>query len=371
MPDRFVVYKGCFLTFRLFEVGDEVDLLRAEQILAGTTARARPRRDRSEAIEIPNPPLAIPLGKRQLSVDGREAEIELEMRVFDFGVVSVRAQLTCPSPVELEKLVGLADDLYDSQPMLALARREVDALVERLAPAIRRAHRWEGHETYTVLFVEQLEGGAGAVSGSELLASEQILARLLVGERSPLPLSVLQREDVLKRTFSYQDRDLAVVDWNSALVLEPSGSRDIPELLEFATAQLLEMRYYDMLLDRELARIYGEISGGRRGLLSLFWGRYARRSRERTRRVVEMAEFNEQVENAVKIVGDFYLARVYAGAVRRFRIPLWQQALDRKQALLAQAYELLKTDLDTRRLLSLDLLIALLIIGELFLALKL
>jgi hypothetical protein len=255
--------------------------------------------------------------------------------------------------------------------MLALARREVDALVERLAPAIRRAHRWEGHETYTVLFVEQMTGAAGEVTATELLASEQILTRLLVGERSPLPLSSLQRDDVLRRTFSYQERDLAVVDWNSALVLEPSGSRDIPELLEFATAQLLEMRYYDMLLDRELARIYGEISGGRQGLLALFWGRYAKLSRELTRLVVEMAEFNEQVENAVKIVGDFYLARVYAGAVRRFRIPLWQQALDRKQALLGQAYDLLKTDLDTRRVLSLDLLIAILIIGELVLALKL
>ncbi len=371
MPERFVVHKGSFLTFRLFEVGDEVDLLRAEQILAGTTARARPRRDRSEAIEIPNPPLAIPLGKRQLAIDGRDTEIELELRVFDFGVASLRAQLTLPSAVELDQLVGLADDLYDSQPMLALARREVDTLMERLAPAIRRAHRWEGYETYTLLFVEQMTGASGEVTASELLSSEQILVRLLVGERSPLPLSELQREDVLKRTFSYQERDLAVVDWNSALVLEPSGSRDIPELLEFATAQLLEMRYYDMLLDRELGRIYGEISGGRGGLLSLFWGRYTKLSRELTRLVVEMAEFNEQVSNAVKIVGDFYLARVYAGAVRRFRIPLWQQALDRKQALLAQAYELLKTDLDTRRVLSLDLLIALLIVGELVLALKL
>jgi hypothetical protein len=126
-----------------------------------------------------------------------------------------------------------------------------------------------------------------------------------------------------------------------------------------------------MLLDRELGRIYGEISEGRRGLLSLFWGRYTKLSRDLTRLVVEMAEFNEQVSNAVKIVGDFYLARVYAGAVRRFRIPLWQQALDRKQALLAQAYGLLKADLDTRRVLSLDVLIALLIIGELALALKL
>ena len=364
------VERGAFLTFRLFEVADEIDLVRAEQLLAGGSMRARPRRERSEALEIPNPPLSIPLGRRSVPLPGGEKAFELQARVFDFGVVSVLFTAEVAAPVALEALVGPAGDLYDSPELLAVARREVDLLMERLAEAVRKPHRWEGHETFTVLFFERLVGPEGVVEAPELLRDEQLLVRLLLGEVSPLPLSESERDDVLKRTFSYQDRDLAVVDWNSALVLEPSGSRDVPDLLEFATAQLLEMRYYDALLDRELARFYGEISGKRRGLLSLFAGRYAALSREMTRLVVEMVEFNERVENAVKIVGDFYLARVYAGAVRRFRIPLWQQALDRKQALLLQAYGLLKGDLDTRRTLGLDILIALLILGELFLVIK-
>ncbi|MHB8417897.1 MAG: hypothetical protein ACYDCL_07465 [Myxococcales bacterium] len=370
MPEGFTVRKASFLCYRLFEVGDEVDLGYAERLLAGGTVRARPIRERSEALEIPNPPLALPLGRRQIVASGAETEVELEARVFDFGVVSLLATLPCATPVPLSDLVDLADDLYDSQRLLELARREVDLLMDKLAPSIRRPHRWDGHEEYTVLFIDEIAGAAGPATATELLADQQTLVRLIVGEKSPLPLAQPERADVLERSFSYQERDLAAIDWNSALVVEPSGSRDIPHLLEFATAQLLEMRYYDMLLDRELVRFYGEISRRRQGLVSLFQGRYSRLSREMTRLVVEMAEFNERVENALKIVGDFYLARVYMGAVRRFRIPVWQQALARKQALLAQAYALLKADLDTRRTLGLEILIALLILLELFLVLK-
>ena len=37
--------------------------------------------------------------------------------------------------------------------------------------------------------------------------------------------------------------------------------------------------------------------------------------------LVDMSEMVERVENAVKIVGDFYLARLYQAALRRFRLP--------------------------------------------------
>ena len=65
MPEPFVIHKGAFLGLRLFEVGDEIDLARAEQLLAGgvtrtagalpgmpheSVGRARPRRERSHAL---------------------------------------------------------------------------------------------------------------------------------------------------------------------------------------------------------------------------------------------------------------------------------------------------------------------------------
>jgi uncharacterized Rmd1/YagE family protein len=81
-------------------------------------------------------------------------------------------------------------------------------------------------------------------------------------------------------------------------------------------------------------------------------------------------EFTERVENALKVAGDFYLARVYQGAVRRLRIADWQSSVDRKQALVAQAYELLKGEVEIRRSTTMELIVIVLILLELVAALR-
>ena len=85
-------------------------------------------------------------------------------------------------------------------------------------------------------------------------------------------------------------------------------------------------------------------------------------------RLVELTEFAERVDNALKVIGDFYLARVYESAVRRFRIRAWQSSIDAKQALLAQAYGLVRGEVDARRSTVLELVVIVLIVLEVALA---
>ncbi|HSY23934.1 MAG TPA: hypothetical protein VK841_17520, partial [Polyangiaceae bacterium] len=75
------------------------------------------------------------------------------------------------------------------------------------------------------------------------------------------------------------------------------------------------------------------------------------------------------VDNALKVVGDFYLARVYESAVRRFRIRAWQASIDAKQGLLAQAYGLIRGEVEARRSTVLELVVIVLIVVEVVLAL--
>ncbi|HYO52416.1 MAG TPA: hypothetical protein VEU50_06495, partial [Archangium sp.] len=72
--------------------------------------------------------------------------------------------------------------------------------------------------------------------------------------------------------------------------------------------------------------------------------------------------------NSLKIIGDFYLAKVYEASVKRMRIPAWQASVTRKQQLLAQTYGLLKGEVDTDRSLTLELTIVLLIVLEILFA---
>jgi hypothetical protein len=173
---------------------------------------------------------------------------------------------------------------------------------------------------------------------------------------------------VLQHRFSYTPRDLAVVDWNSAFVYEPSGSRDIPDVLEICNAQLLELRYYDDLLDAELNRTYDEVARRRKSRIGLFRSPYRELERRTSATLLEMSEFIERVENSLKIIGDFYLARVYEAALRRLRVKAWQQSVTRKQQMLAELYQLLKGEVDTARSLTLEFTIVLLIVIELLVA---
>ena len=74
------------------------------------------------------------------------------------------------------------------------------------------------------------------------------------------------------------------------------------------------------------------------------------------------------MENSLKIIGDFYLARVYEAAVEQLRIPAWKGTVTRKQAMLGDVYGWLKGEVDTARSLTLEVIIVLLIVLELLVA---
>jgi hypothetical protein len=360
-----VIEAGALHAYRMFDVADEIDLQKAIDLSRQPATRLKLTREGSQYLELPNPPIAFLLGSRTVALKRGGLEASLIARVFDHGAVSILLRFQIPSGSTLGGLVPLVDDLFDDPEIDRLARAETDALCAMLAPSLKGAHRWDGSESYHVVFVERF---AREVTGAEILAREN-LARLLVGEKGPKPLSEQERKDVTSHAYSYLADDLAVVDWNCAFVYEPSGSGDVPDLLEIASAQLLELRYYDDLLDREINRIYDEIARKRGRLIKLLRSDYAQLRRHAMVLMLEVGEFTERVENSLKIVGDFYLARVYQGAVHRSRISAWQESVDRKEAQLAQIYDLLKGEVDNGRMVLLEATIVVLILFEIVMAL--
>jgi hypothetical protein len=355
----FRVREGSVRIYRILDVADAIDLARAEALAAAPKSRFRLRSPRT-ALEIPQPPLRLGLGPREVVVAGSRRRLEVQASLFDYGVASVLLDLPVEPGTPLEALVPLAEALLERPtPEIDEAARAVAAeLTGALAPALLRQHAWEGIETYTVFFVRSFEEAA---TGARLL-EEAPLARLLLGETDPVPLSASERADVLKHRFTYLENDLAVVDWNSAFVHEPSGSSDVPDLLELATAQLLELRYFDAFLDTELAALRAEME--RAGNAGLFTRRYSRLLRRAAALLVDISEMVDRVENAVKVVGDFYLARLYQAALRRFRLPAWQESVLRKHRMLAEVNRVLSDGADVRRAELLELTIIVLIAWE-------
>jgi hypothetical protein len=361
---------GTVYVYRLFDVADAVDLAAAEEAAGAPKSRLRLAGAQSaSALEFPRPPLHLALGARELPLSSGARSAQTSAHVYDYGVVSILYKLPIAPGSTLADLVPLAEELFvEPTPALDLAaRHEADELARAPPGALERPHTWEGLESYQIFFVRAFEGGP--VRAVDLLAQEPI-PELLLGETSPVPLSAAERQEILSHHFTYLEDDLAVLHWNSAFVVEPSGVEDIPDLLEFATAHLLELRYYDALLDRELHRIYDEIEAGGSPVANIFTRRYRKLQRDTAALLLELSEMTERLENAVKIVGDFYLARVYQAAVRRFRLPAWQETVLRKQKLVADVNDLTGDAADTSRSELLEIAIIALIVFEIVAALR-
>jgi hypothetical protein len=355
MAASVAVERGSILAYRVFDAGDTIALDVAETFFPGAK-RIVLGGPLVEGIVIAVQPVEIPLDDCELQIPGIGPLVaRTSARIFDFGAISILYEMPIEPGTTVEALTPLCAALYES-PVLdehgAELRRKI---MTKLGSTVAKPHRWEEAESFTIVFIEALRGG----TAFDMTSSEAV-AKLLLGEPSTKPLSATAREDVLKNAFSYLADDLVLVDWNSAVVVEPSASRVVAKVLELATCQLLEFRYYDELLDRELLKVYDEVEKAPR----IFRSPFRAASREVLRRLMELTEFTERVDNAIKLVGDFYLARVYLAAIRRSRVPEWRESVETKLSLVGRAYTLLKGEVEVSRTQLLELTVVILILVE-------
>ena len=160
-----------------------------------------------------------------------------------------------------------------------------------------------------------------------------------------------------------------VLTWDRAFIYEPRGDSDVMDILEVANAQLLEMRYYDEVLDDELPRMYDLVATTRRGLNVFAARRYAGLARRLYTLVAEVTELTEKVDNALQVTEDVYLARIYAAALDLFRVPVFSATVNRKLAIIRDTYAALYDEASSSRSELMEMAIILLIAVELALAL--
>ncbi|MDF2696353.1 MAG: hypothetical protein K0S65_4736 [Labilithrix sp.] len=360
MKDAPAVARGSLLAYRVLDAGDTIALDAAEKLVP-SAKRVKLGGPLAEGLVIAVPAVEIALASCELVIPGIERPLSatVSARIFHFGVVSVLYEIPIDPGTSLATLTPTCDALYDSPVLDARSVEHFREIVAMLAPSIVKPHDWQDPEGYTIVFIEELAGAN--VDG---LAQSETVAKLLLGETSEKPLSPTMRQDILRSAFSYLADDLVIVDWNSALVVEPGGSRAVTHVLELATCQLLEFRYYDGILDRELTRVYGYVDKAPR----IFRSPFRALTRDVLRRFMELTEFTERVDNAIKSVGDVYLARIYIAAINRFRVPEWRESVETKLRLVGRTYELLKGEVEVSRTQLLELTVVILILLEIIAA---
>lgn len=358
---------GEAVVHRLYDVGYAIALDRASDLLAASgPERPRPVRGEAQAIQIPNPPVTIALGSEPVTLGGETRIAEYSARLFDFGVVSLRARVAADPDLPWSAFVAFGERLAADPAWTARLDAVRERLLARIAPAIENPGRSPVTEDYVVFRIDRLEDAAGARLSPDVLRDEDV-ARLLLGETRPLAPGA--RREMLSPRFSYFEDDLAVLAWGAALVVEPApGDADVQYVLEFANAQLLELRFYDAGLDAELPQIYARIAEARKGF-HLAGRRFSGLLANLHGRVADATEVVERVENSLKVTDDVFLARIYAAALELFRGRTWRSGIERKVAIVRDTYMMLNAESLARRSEMLEIVIVLLIAFEIALAL--
>ena len=176
----------------------------------------------------------------------------------------------------------------------------------------------------------------------------------LLSETPAEKLSEAQVNEVLRIQRSFENTDLAVIDWDAALVVDLTGYvDDVLYALELANLQLEEFRVMDNRLDRYLDRAYEDLD---RRPLPLFGG--ANKVLRQLRRFrVDVAKLTDEVTHITKFFGDWHLARVYLGARDRFYLDQWRTSVEQRLAQLDKLYSVAHSEMNEQRMLWLEIII--------------
>jgi hypothetical protein len=342
-----------------------VDLEQAKRLVpAEVYALPRRRRTPSSFVYRP-PPLRINLVPVSLELaELGNVKAAASVTIFDFAAVSVA--LRVPFQLPAEKLADLAASLAEPSALVQKARLSVNDLYRQLFPAIVNPH-WQDELSEEYLVFELPPSGP-LPSPDQLLqvypGETPLVARLVHLENRPL--SSEEVAEAIRLHMRYGPEDLVVVDWAAAAVVD----RDCEETLqaiEFANLQLLELRHIDDRLDANLAAAYRLIHPLTRSTLP-FWRMHARPLRVLGELKVEANDLFERTGNALKLIGDPYLARLYRLLAARFHLETWQESIQRALEVAEGVYQVISDQASSFRTELLEIIVILLILTEIVLA---
>jgi len=365
MPDTPTVTAGHINALRLFDIANAIDLAKAEDLWSRQSrqgARSKLTGTPPKAVSFGDPPLGLVLPPAVLMLAGRPVEAQVTARLYVFGAVTLSLRVAADglSWGEFSALVNAVDAAIGPGEDAKLWDGMLKLLRDTIGPALDRPGDSPLEEDYLIATVHSFDRPVAATA----LGVEIDLVPLLSGEHRRL--AETSHADLLARRFSYYTDDLVVLTWDRAFIYEPRRDTDVADVLEVANAQLLEMRYYDELLDDELPRMYDLVEATRSW--SFAPRRFANLARRLYGLVAEVTELTEKVDNALQVTEDVYLARVYTAALDLFRVKLVSGAVDRKLAIIRDTYQALYDESASARAGIMEAAVVLLIVVEIVLA---
>lgn len=341
-----------------FDVGYEIDLARVSTLLQGEPGLLPRRKRTPESIRYRPAPLRVPVDVSGLSLPGAIVTTSAprgELTLFDFAAISLAIQF--PTRLTPEAILKLAGALAEPSGLNTQVRELVLPWIERIKPAVIGFELSDLSEEYILFQVSDaradwIDARADWIAGLVRLETE--------------PLSHNEVIEATRLSLSYTSTDFVALDW-AAGFLADRDCADTLQVIEFANVQLLEFRHIDDRLDDRLEAAYRLIGPERKGRGG--WFRSHAGALENVRELeIEATSLFERADNALKLIGDQYLSRVYDLASTRFHLRDWQQSIRRKLDTVGDVYDLLTQQSGGHRMEMLEIIVVVLIALEIVLA---
>ena len=189
-------------------------------------------------------------------------------------------------------------------------------------------------EEYSVGLISNYEG-----EPEQFLIHRQNIVSFLKSEK--LALDIPEIEYTLKSQIKYAKNDLVIVDWDGAFIFDTEGDFESNlELLELANLQLLKYRILDKWLDARLQRLIELIAGAPPKTRFLFKAKDINKALKDTMlvRVQSISEF-QTLDMEIKLIGDWYSARLFDLIARKFKLETWHSGIKEKIDAVEDVYE--------------------------------
>jgi hypothetical protein len=342
--------KGEVIYLYAFDVANEISTSRVQEVLSEKPFPFEIRMDRTLPKDMPlYKPLAIEPPPLTTRLHG--SPVRLLIRIYDVGVVTVMMRAAFETG-DLNSLMAFHNPKFENSELPDEVAAWLCAQVcEGIKQFMNGPTGFPTPEAYTVFCFTDLDGARDA---NLWLGDKRRAVAALLTETPAEKLSEAQVNEVLRIQRSFENTDLAVIDWDAALVVDLTGYvDDVLYALELANLQLEEFRVMDNRLDKYLDRAYEDLE---RRPLPLF-GAANKTLRQLRRFLVDVAKLADEVTHITKFFGDWHLARVYLGARDRFYLDQWRTSVEQRLAQLDKLYSVAHAEMNEQRMLWLEIII--------------
>ncbi|MCD7875223.1 MAG: hypothetical protein LUH17_09875, partial [Acidaminococcaceae bacterium] len=149
---------------------------------------------------------------------------------------------------------------------------------------------------------------------------------------------------------------------------------DVPDLLEFANAQFLELRYYDNALNNAIDKTYDELEEANMTSKASRLESYRQIRGNLMELMADVSSLTSNINNALQVTEDIFYARIYTRYLSLLRASVWKDNIENKIHVIQRSYTLLNEEVSMYRFELLGLfamgLLGLIFLTNLYIAFK-